>query len=61
LALSDNVQRTMNLIMPLRYPNSAGRGEVVAALTEATDEVLVGLNNVGTVHFARFTIVDGNL
>jgi hypothetical protein len=45
----------------LRYPITAGRAEATEALTRATDEVLVGLNNVGTVHFARFDIVKGNL
>ncbi|MDQ4097077.1 MAG: hypothetical protein M3144_04325, partial [Actinomycetota bacterium] len=61
LAISDNVQRSMNLIMPLRYPITGGRSETTRILTKATDEILVGLNNVGTVHFARFTIVKGAL
>jgi len=46
VAPSDNLQRAMNLVMPLAV---------------AADEILVGLNNVGTVHFARFDIVAGNL
>jgi hypothetical protein len=61
LAISDNVQRPMNLVMPLRYPITGGRAEATRTLTRATDEILVGLNNVGTVHFARFTIVKGAL
>jgi hypothetical protein len=61
MALSDNVQRPMNLVMPLRFPNVAGRAEAAAILFAATDEILVGLNNVGTVHFARFDVVRGNL
>lgn len=58
---SDNLQRAMNLIMPLRHPLVVTRGEVAEMLAIATDEILVGLNNVGTVHFARFDIVAGNL
>ena len=61
LAVSDHLQRSMNLVMPLRYPITAGRAEATETLTKATDPVLVGLNNVGTVHFARFDIVKGNL
>jgi hypothetical protein len=61
LAISDNVQRPMNLVMPLRYPVTAARGRATETLTRATDEILVGLNNVGTVHFARFAIVRGAL
>jgi hypothetical protein len=61
LAISDNVQRSMNLVMPLRHPITGGRGEATESLTRATDEILVGLNNVGTVHFARFTIVKNAL
>jgi len=30
-------------------------------LFEGQDELLAGLNNVGTIHFARFTVVAGNL
>jgi hypothetical protein len=30
-------------------------------LFQATSEVFAGLDNVGTIHFARFDIVDGNL
>src|SRR5262249_11452198 len=60
-APSDNVQRPMNLIMPLRFDNVGLRGDLTKALMTVTDEVFVGLNNVGTVHFARFDIVAGNL
>jgi len=58
---SDNLQRAMNLIMPLHVPNIVARGQLTQALFEATDAVFVGLNNIGTVHFARFDFVDGNL
>jgi hypothetical protein len=61
MAPSDNLQRPMNLIMPLRHPHVITRGELAKALFTATDEIVIGLNNVGTVHFARFDIVAGNL
>jgi hypothetical protein len=61
VAPSDNLQRPMNLIMPMRDLYVTTRGEVARTLFNATDEIVVGLNNVGTVHFARFDIVAGNL
>jgi hypothetical protein len=61
MAPSDHLQRPMNLIMPLHRPNLISRGLVTQALVKATDEVISGLNNIGTVHFARFDIVAGNL
>lgn len=61
LAPSDNLQTPMNLVMPLRYPLVAFRAEFGMMLFEAADQILAGLNNVGTVHFARFDIVEGNL
>jgi len=60
-APSDSLQRAMNLIMPLHVPNIVARGTLSRVLFEATDEVLAGLNNVGTIHFARFDMVAGNL
>jgi hypothetical protein len=57
----DNLQRSMNLIMPLKDRSLQTRAALVAALASATDVVLTGLDNVGTVHDARFVIVDGNL
>lgn len=60
-APSDHLQRPMNLIMPLRRPSLLARGKLTQTLVGATDEVLAGLNNVGTIHFARFDIVAGNL
>jgi hypothetical protein len=59
--LSDNVQQAMNLVMPLRVPGVVWRGEVVKALAKASNELLTGLNNVGTVHFARFDLIGRNL
>jgi hypothetical protein len=61
LAPSDNLQTPMNLVMPLRTPLVAFRAGFGKMLFEAADEILAGLNNVGTVHFARFDIVQGNL
>lgn len=61
LAPSDNLQTPMNLVMPLRHPQSAYRAEVGQMLAQAADQILAGLNNVGTVHFARFDIINGNL
>lgn len=60
-APSDNLQRAMNLVMPLHVPNIVARAELSRALLEATSELWAGLNNVGTIHFARFDVVDGNL
>ncbi|MBO0732474.1 MAG: hypothetical protein J2P57_24645 [Acidimicrobiaceae bacterium] len=58
---TDALQRTMNLVMPLRRPGVVGRGELVQALSEASEALVVGLNNVGTVHFARFDLLGDNL
>ena len=58
LAPSDNLQRSMNLIMPLRWGDVVSRAELAQGLSDATDMVLSGLNNIGTVHFARFDLID---
>jgi hypothetical protein len=47
--------------MPLRYPYAAWRAQLGQMLFHAADEILAGLDNVGTVHFARFDVIDGNL
>lgn len=60
-APSDNLQITMNLVMPLNDPTAIGRAEVMGAIAASIDELFVGLDNVGTVHFARFDIIRGNL
>jgi hypothetical protein len=57
----DNVQSMMNLVMPLKDKSPLGRAKMVLALAENLDEIFSGLDNVGTVHFARFDIIDGNL
>ena len=61
MAASDAVQRSMNLVMPLPFPNLLTRAELSKALFAATDEIVVGLNNLGTFHFARFDVIHGNL
>ncbi len=61
LAPSDNLQTPMNLVMPLNFPQSAYRAQLGQMLFHAADEILAGLNNVGTVHFARFDVIQGNL
>jgi hypothetical protein len=61
ISLPENVQCTMNLVMPLADPTAAGRAIAVQAVGSVIDELFTGLNSVGTVHVARFDIVDGNL
>lgn len=58
---SDNLQRSMNLIMPLKPRFVVFKGDLIKDLVKATDQIFVGLNNVGTIHFARFDIIAGNL
>jgi hypothetical protein len=58
---SDNVQRMMNLIMPLKNKSAIGRARAAMTIAENVDELYAGLDNVGTVHFARFVIVENNL
>ncbi|WP_156927897.1 hypothetical protein [Bradyrhizobium sp. Tv2a-2] len=57
----DNVQRMMNLIMPLKDKSAVGRAEAALAIAQNKDEIYAGLDNVGTVHFARFVIVGENI
>ena len=61
MAPGDHLQRSMNLVMPLRPSTLVRRGQVARDLVAATEMIVVGLNNVGTVHFARFTLVGRNL
>ena len=60
-ALADNLQMHMNLVMPLADQTAVGRAEAVQAVAANIDELFTGLSNVGTVHFARFDLVGGNL
>ena len=54
---SENVQRMMNLIMPLKDKSAIGRAKAAAAIAQNVDEIFAGLDNVGTVHFARFLLI----
>ncbi len=58
---TDNLMRTMNLVMPLKDKSAVGRARVALVIGSSLDEIYSGLDNVGTVHVARFTIVDNNL
>jgi hypothetical protein len=60
-APSDNVQRTLNLIMPLRDRSPVGRALLLQLFQANADVILSALHNVGTVHSARFDILDGKL
>jgi len=55
---SDNAQRMMNLLMPLKDGSPVGRAEAVMALAQNVDEIFAGLDNVGTVHSARFLLIE---
>lgn len=57
----ENVQRMMNLVMPLRDPSPIGRARAALAIAQNVDEIFSGLDNVGTVHFARFVLIDDNI
>jgi catalase len=54
---SENVQRMMNLIMPLKNKSAIGRAEAAIAIAQNVDEIFAGLDNVGNVHFARFLLI----
>lgn len=60
-APGDNVQRMMNLVMPLKDKSPIGLAKAALAVAQSTDELYAGLDNVGTVHNARFVVVGGNL
>ena len=55
---SDSTQRMMNLLMPLKDTSPIGRAKAVMALAQNVDEIFAGLDNVGTVHSARFLLVE---
>ena len=57
----DNLQCMMNLVMPLKNKSPIGRAKAVQAIAENKDQIYAGLDNVGTVHFARFVIVGDNI
>lgn len=60
-AASDNLQVTMNLIMPIVDTTAVGRAKLMGTIGGVVDELFVGMDNVGTVHFARFDIIGDNL
>ena len=51
----------MNLIMPLKDPSPAGRAHATLAIAQNVDEIFAGLDNVGTVHFARFLLIEDKI
>ncbi|MFT4794929.1 MAG: hypothetical protein ACJAVR_002583 [Paracoccaceae bacterium] len=51
----------MNLVMPLKEKSPIGRALAVQAIADNLDAAYAGLDNVGTVNFAQFVIVDNNL
>ncbi|WP_130583250.1 hypothetical protein [Bradyrhizobium sp. Leo170] len=57
----DNLQCMMNLIMPLKEKSPVGRAKAALAIAQNKDAIYAGLDNVGTVHFARFVIVGDNI
>lgn len=57
----ENLQRMMNLVMPLRDKTALGRAMVAQVIADHLDEIFAGLDNVGNVHFARFIIIENNL
>jgi catalase len=58
---SENVQRMMNLIMPLKDKSAIGRAKAARAVAQNVDEIFAGLDNVGTVHFARFLLIGDSI
>ncbi len=58
---SENVQRMMNLVMPLKDKSPLGRAYAAMAVAQNVNEIFAGLDNVGTVHFARFVVIGDNL
>ena len=55
------VQRVMNLVMPLEDPTPRGKADLVLALSAERDAITTAMDNVGSVHFARFNIVGDDL
>ena len=57
----DNLQRVMNVVMPLRDRRVPFITRLVLEIVRSRETLQLGLHNSGTVHFARFNIVGGNL
>ena len=47
----------MNLIMPLADTTAVGKAKAVQMVAANIDELFTGLNNIGTVHSARFDLI----
>jgi hypothetical protein len=60
-APADNLQMNMNLVMALADTTAVGRAVAAQAIAASIDELFTGLDNVGTVHFARFDLIGDNL
>ncbi|MEQ6249864.1 hypothetical protein ABMC89_13300 [Sulfitobacter sp. HNIBRBA3233] len=58
---SESLQRMMNLIMPLKDTSPLGRAKAVLAIAQNVDEIFAGLDNVGTVHTARFLLLGDSI
>ncbi|WP_114227051.1 MULTISPECIES: hypothetical protein [Sphingomonas] len=58
---SESLQRMMNLVMPLKDTSPVGRARAAIAIAQNVDEIFAGLDNVGTVHFARFVLIGDNI
>ena len=58
---SDNLQVTMNLIMPLADPSPIGKAQLVQGLASAVHDVTAGLDNTQIVHHGRFVLVGDSL
>ena len=58
---SENLQRMMNLVMPLSDTSPIGRARAAFAIAQNVEEIFAGLDNVGTVHFARFVLIEDNI
>jgi len=56
-SLADNVQQQMNLVMPLADTTAVGKAKAVQMVAANIDELFTGLNNIGTVHSARFDLI----
>lgn len=57
----ENLQRMMNLVMPLKDKTALGRAMAAQTIAANLDAIFAGLDNVGNVHFARFVIIENNL
>ena len=60
-APSDNLQQSMNLVMPLVDDSPMTAAQLAMYMRLNVDNLYTGLDVVGTVHFARFDIIGTNL